>query len=223
MAPAIRRSNVTRWALWGMVALSAAAGVLCALNIFRPRFRELAFGAGVYVAAWIIGVSVLPGLFQKFIVQPSELSLEKPYLTNYIDSTRKAYQLDAIKETSYPALEDLTPEAIARNQDTIQNIRLWDARPLLQTFEQTQAIRLYYEFHHGRHRPLPPGGRLSSSHAFRPRALEGAARGGANLGQPVSAVHPRLRRGHELRLEDRRGRVSANIFSKTFPPNRPSA
>ena len=74
------------------------------------------------------------------------MALETPYLTNYIDSTRKAFQLDAVKETSYPALEDLTPGVLARNQDTIQNIRLWDARPLLQTFAQTQAIRLYYSF-----------------------------------------------------------------------------
>jgi uncharacterized membrane protein (UPF0182 family) len=44
-------------------------------------------------------------------------------------------------------LADLTPAVLARNQDTIQNIRLWDARPLLQTYEQTQAIRLYYEFY----------------------------------------------------------------------------
>ena len=36
---------------------------------------------------------------------------------------------------------------IARNQDTIQNIRLWDSRPLLQTYQQTQAIRLYYQFY----------------------------------------------------------------------------
>ena len=36
---------------------------------------------------------------------------------------------------------------IGRNQDTIQNIRLWDARPLLQTYQQTQAIRLYYRFY----------------------------------------------------------------------------
>ena len=80
-------------------------------------------------------------------MQPSELALETPYLKNYIDFTRKAYQLDAIQETSYPALADLTPEVIARNQDTIQNIRLWDSRPLLQTYQQTQAIRLYYQFY----------------------------------------------------------------------------
>ena len=36
---------------------------------------------------------------------------------------------------------------LARNEDTIQNIRLWDARPLLQTYQQTQAIRLYYQFY----------------------------------------------------------------------------
>ena len=36
---------------------------------------------------------------------------------------------------------------MARNQDTIQNIRLWDYRPLFQTYQQTQAIRLYYSFY----------------------------------------------------------------------------
>ena len=139
-------ANVTRWALWGMVVLSAATCALCVLNAFRQRIAGLAIGAGVYVAVWIVGVYLLPALFQTFVVQPSELALETPYLTNYIDSTRKAFQLDTVKETSYPALEDLTPAVLARNQDTIQNIRLWDARPLLQTFAQTQAIRLYYSF-----------------------------------------------------------------------------
>jgi uncharacterized membrane protein (UPF0182 family) len=130
-----------------MVGVSAVACVLLALNFFRARLKMLAVGAGVYVALWVVGVSLLPFVFQKFAVQPSELALETPYLKNYIDFTRKAYKLDAIQETSYPALADLTPEVIARNQDTIQNIRLWDSRPLLQTYQQTQAIRLYYQFY----------------------------------------------------------------------------
>jgi len=57
-------------------------------------------------------LSLLPFFFQKFVVQPSELALETPYLKNYIEFTRRAYQLDAIQETSYPALADLTPEVI---------------------------------------------------------------------------------------------------------------
>ena len=140
-------ANVTRWALCGMVGLSAIACILCVLNAFRQRFSGLALGASVYGAAWALGVYLAPGLVQMFIVQPNELALETPYLTNYIDATRKAFQLDSIAETSYPALSDLTPEVMARNEDTIRNIRLWDARPLLQTFAQTQAIRLYYQFY----------------------------------------------------------------------------
>ena len=139
--------HVTRIALWIMVGASAVACLLLVLNFFRPRLKMLALVGGAYVALWIIGVSAVPLIFQKFVVQPSELALETPYLKNYINFTRKAFQLDTIQETSYPALADLTPAAIARNQDTIQNIRLWDARPLLQTYQQTQAIRLYYQFY----------------------------------------------------------------------------
>ena len=139
--------HVTRVALWIMVGVSAVTCALLVLNFFRPRLKMLAVGAGVYLALWAIGVLLAPFVFQKYVVQPSELALETPYLKNYIDFTRKAYQLDAIQETSYPALADLTPDVIARNQDTIQNIRLWDSRPLLQTYQQTQAIRLYYQFY----------------------------------------------------------------------------
>ena len=139
--------HVTRIALWIMVGVSAAGCALLAFNFFRPRFKALLVGSGVYVALYVIGILLLPVVFQKFFVQPSELALEAPYLKNYIEFTRKAYQLDAIQETAYPALSDLTSETIARNGDTIQNIRLWDARPLLQTYQQTQAIRLYYQFY----------------------------------------------------------------------------
>jgi uncharacterized protein len=139
--------HVTRIALWFMVGVSTLGCALLALNIFRPRIGVLLVGSGVYVALYVGTVLLLPDIYQKFVVQPSELALETPYLKNYIAFTRKAYQLDAIQETSYPALPDLTSAMIARNQDTIRSIRLWDSRPLLQTFQQTQAIRLYYQFY----------------------------------------------------------------------------
>ena len=139
--------HLTRIALWIMVAVSAVACALLVLNFFRPRFSALLVGSGIYVVLYVVGILLLPAVFQKFFVQPSELALETPYLKNHIEFTRKAYQLGAIQETSYPALADLTSAVIARNQDTIQNIRLWDSRPLLQTYQQTQAIRLYYQFH----------------------------------------------------------------------------
>jgi uncharacterized membrane protein (UPF0182 family) len=140
-------NHVTIVALWVMIGASAVACALIALNVFRPRWKVMVIGMGTYMVLYAIGIVLVPALFQKFVVQPNELALETPYLNNYIAFTRKAYNLDIIQETSYPALADLTPEVIARNQGTIQNIRLWDERPLLQTYQQTQAIRLYYQFY----------------------------------------------------------------------------
>ncbi|MGB7169859.1 MAG: UPF0182 family protein [Acidobacteriaceae bacterium] len=141
-------AHVTRIALWVMVGASVLACALLVYALFRrPRVKLLAGGFGLYAALYVVGVMIAPYLFQAFVVRPCELRLETPYLEDYIASTRSAYDLDAIQETAYPSLTDLTPEVLARNQDTIQNIRLWDSRPLLQTYQQTQAIRLYYDFY----------------------------------------------------------------------------
>jgi hypothetical protein len=140
-------AHVTRIALWGMVGASALACALLVFAFFRPRLKALSAGLGIYAALYVVGVLVVPNLFQALVVRPSELRLETPYLKHYIEFTRTAYKLDGIQETAYPALTDLTPEVVARNQATVQNIRLWDSRPLLQTYQQTQAIRLYYQFY----------------------------------------------------------------------------
>jgi uncharacterized membrane protein (UPF0182 family) len=129
-------AHVTLVALWAMIGFSAAACILLAFNFARTRWKTTGIGLVSYVALYLIGIMLIPALFQKFVVQPNELSRETPYLKNYIEFTRKAYKLDAIQELAYPAMTDLTPAVLARNQDTIQNIRLWDERPLLQTYQQ---------------------------------------------------------------------------------------
>ena len=139
--------HVTRIAYWIMVAAAVALCALLVLNIFRPRLRAIVIATGIYVGLFIVAVWLVPAFFQRFEVSPNELARETPFLKNNIAFTRTAYSLDKIQETSYPALADLTPEMIARNQDTIQNIRLWDYRPLLQMYQQAQEIRLYYQFY----------------------------------------------------------------------------
>ena len=140
-------AHVTRAAYWVMTGASTLACVLLAIGFFRARTKLVVTGVVVYAALYLVAVMALPSLFETFMVKPNELSLETPFLNHYIEFTRKAYKLDGIQETAYPALSDLTPDVIERNQDTIQNIRLWDSRPLLQTYQQTQAIRLYYQFY----------------------------------------------------------------------------
>ena len=139
--------NVSRITLWIMLFASIILAVVIAASFFTRRFGMLLISAVGYFVLYFAIIIVLPGLVQKFKVQPSELELETPYLKHNIEFTRKAFQLDQIEETTYPALGTLTPDDLSRNQETIDNIRIWDWRPILQTYRQTQEMRLYYEFY----------------------------------------------------------------------------
>ncbi|MGL4649411.1 MAG: UPF0182 family protein, partial [Caldilineaceae bacterium] len=68
------------------------------------------------------------------------------YLASNIASTREAYALNEIVVQSYSAQTELTAQSVLQQPDTLRNIRLWDYRPLLQTYNQVQALRQYYEF-----------------------------------------------------------------------------
>ncbi|MDR7438516.1 MAG: UPF0182 family protein [Armatimonadota bacterium] len=123
-----------------------AAGLLFA-NLW---LRTVRFATGVVAAqllAWSVGVGLLPGLVQQLVVAPSELSRETPYLDHHIRATRAAFGLERVREREFVAREQLPPEALRRNRDTLENVRLWDYRPLLETYRQLQALRAYYTFH----------------------------------------------------------------------------
>ena len=61
--------------------------------------------------------------------------------------TRQGFALDRIEETFYPAVStEIGPELIRDNLKTINNIRLWDYRPLSSVYKQIQLIRPYYDF-----------------------------------------------------------------------------
>ena len=98
------------------------------------------------VVVYLLLAGVLPGIVQRVTVAPNELDRERPYLINEIELTRKAFGLDKIIEEDFPFEGSLSYADIQNNPETINNIRLWDWRPLEQTFNQIQAIRLYYEF-----------------------------------------------------------------------------
>ena len=60
--------------------------------------------------------------------------------------TRRAYRLDTIDVKPFEGVGELTPASLEQDSTTIKNIRLWDPRPLIDTYRQLQEIRLYYDF-----------------------------------------------------------------------------
>jgi len=112
---------------------------------FSIKGRSSWLGIALYFICLLIGFTLSP-IVQQFEVEPNELQKEQPYIERNIALTRQAFELDKIKEQNFDPEGNLTRENINANDQTIDNIRLWDTRPLLQTNRQLQQIRLYYEF-----------------------------------------------------------------------------
>lgn len=100
---------------------------------------------GIFVSG-IVLYGIFPAFVQSLIVIPNELVKEAPYIQNEISYTRYGFGLDKIQEQDYPGTTPITVESLKANQQTLDNIRLNDARPMLQTYTQKQGIRLYYKF-----------------------------------------------------------------------------
>ena len=60
--------------------------------------------------------------------------------------TRRAYALDRIETHAFPAETSIDAVEPAKNQTTLENIRLWDWHALQDTLRQIQEIRTYYDF-----------------------------------------------------------------------------
>jgi hypothetical protein len=133
-------------ALWLLIVLSAVAAIVAWANV-RLRTIRLVIAATLLVfGSSFLFAEVIPGLFERFFVKPSELKLETPYIQRNIAFTREAYNLVQIAAKPFPAEQDLTFQSLKENSGTIDNIRLWDWQPLMDTYAQLQEIRTYYRF-----------------------------------------------------------------------------
>jgi len=143
---------------------------LADLTIQLPAYKALAFllvaGAGLMIygarqgkiirtTAGVVGGyfvlslllnSVVPSMYQRLVVQPNELARETPQIIHHIAATRRAWGLDKVQRRELEGDQVLSAKDLEANRATIDNVRLWDREPLLQTFGQLQAIRTYYDF-----------------------------------------------------------------------------
>ncbi len=132
--------------LWLLIGLALLVAVAFTVSAFRNRLKPPAYTALVLIIVSFLGGGIIPAAVQSFIVEPREFNYEKKYLEHNIDFTRMAYGLDKISPTQYAIGGDLTWENLEQCPGTINNVRLWDYRPLLNTLNHLQAIRLYYRF-----------------------------------------------------------------------------
>ncbi len=127
------------------LAVLAVASLVSAWQAFGSLRWPVPAAVATY-AVVTLGSGLYSGFVQRFVVTPNEQTKEEPFILHNIAATRKAYALDRVEERELSGDATLTAADIAANASTIENIRLWDHQPLLQTFSQIQEIRPYYDF-----------------------------------------------------------------------------
>jgi hypothetical protein len=111
---------------------------------------ELAMGFALVVVlmtvvASLVGLRVIPGIVQALRVRPSELTLGAPFIERNIQGTLAGFGLTRVSERQFPG-RPVTIDDVNRNRSTLDSIRLWDYRPLLQAYRHLQTLRQYYTF-----------------------------------------------------------------------------
>ena len=129
-----------------MIAAGAAVGLAVLSWPFHQRLAVPAASLGFLVAASLGGLVIYPAIVQRLTVEPNELNRERDFIERNIVMTRLAFGLDGIEETSFPAADVVTEADVERDQASLQNIRVWDHRPLLDTINTIQRIRPQYRF-----------------------------------------------------------------------------
>ena len=133
-------------AYWVIFIFAAVCAFLFWVNISSRGWKWPLIGLASLIILSLVASWFYPWALQQFIVEPSELSKERPYIQRNIQYTRLGYNLDKIEEKNFQALTNLTLSDIQKNALTLKNVKLWDKKPLRQTYSEMQEMRLYYNF-----------------------------------------------------------------------------
>jgi uncharacterized membrane protein (UPF0182 family) len=124
------------------------AFALAALLVWNIRRRSQWWPAtvGIWIVALIVLRGIVPAAYQALVVTPNQLSKEREYIAYNLAATKAAYKLNDIEQKPLAAKIPLTPQKLAENSATLNNVRLWDPSTLVRSYRQLQELRPYYSF-----------------------------------------------------------------------------
>lgn len=146
--PGFTQMHVSLPLIWAAVLLWAAAvlGVLYYINFRKGLFPAIGL---VLLFAGVFGLGntdFMHNTVQKYMVEPNELSREKPYIENSISATLDAYRLSDVETRKFQVQKIPWGKTGRSIDENIENIPVWDRYLLEDVYDQLQSIRPYYNF-----------------------------------------------------------------------------
>ncbi|WP_199245678.1 UPF0182 family membrane protein [Leifsonia sp. AG29] len=133
----------------GRAILAGAAifvAILFIVTAFIGRWRFPMVGTALLIVAALVVGAIYPWIVQRFQVDPSQKTLETPYVQRGIDATRDAYGLSSIETIPYNAKTTAEAGALRQDAQTTAQIRIIDPAVVSPSFRQLQQFRQYYAF-----------------------------------------------------------------------------
>lgn len=128
-----------------LIVACIIASVVIFISVLKSKAKPILIAiAAIVLLSFAEGISA--AAVQNFIVKSNEKELEKPYIQNNINYTRKAFNIENITTSIFNVKNDLTQKDISDNQKSVDNIRINSFAQALEFYNQVQIIRYYYNF-----------------------------------------------------------------------------
>lgn len=125
--------------------VSIIASVIVFISVLRGKIKPIVF-AIVALFALIIAEPIVSELYDNLYVKPNQRDLESKYIKNNIEMTQNGFNINDIEVKDVKLGDNLDGDAVLRNMDTINNLKINSFYPALKFFNQAQTMRSYYDF-----------------------------------------------------------------------------
>lgn len=129
-----------------LVGLCLVAAVVWFVGVMTNRLKLAGYVTAAYFVVLIVGNGIYPNMLGQLRVKPNEQDIQREYIKYNIDMTRHAFGLDKITMTdTTTTTAELTLDDVM-SPEILNNVRLWDPRPLKDVYEAKQELRNQYSF-----------------------------------------------------------------------------
>ncbi|MBK1813419.1 UPF0182 family protein [Clostridium sp. YIM B02505] len=131
-----------------IAVVSLISSIIVFISILRAKIKPIITVAAL-IFVMIVSEPIVASVFQQFIVKSNEMDFEKKYISNNINATRKAFNIDKIKENEFEPKQNLSDKVLQNNTDIIENLKVNSISPVLNFYNQVQVMKNYYKFNDG--------------------------------------------------------------------------
>lgn len=128
-----------------LAIVSLIGFVLLTFNVYHRTliYPAVAIGLWAFIAL-MLGV-VFPAFVQWLQVNPSESTVELPYIQRNIAFTRNAFDLNSVTAQNFAAHTDLKATVINANHESLDDLPLWNPSVASATYSNLQLLHGYYQ------------------------------------------------------------------------------